>query len=414
MNRCFFDSKEVVLQNGLKVVTIKKDTQIASVQLGVKVGALYEKQNEKGISHFIEHMLFKGTTHRDNETLNRDLENLGGEYNAYTDYGCTVYSITALEDELESSIELLSDMIMFSNFPDHEIERERGVILSEIRTSKDDIEDYSFKKVCEAGFSKSPLKYEVVGCEDSVNSFSKKELSDFYKKYYVPNNSCITVVSSLEHEDALSLIEKYFQCWVKFELEKSEIIIENNIKTKNISYKNDIEQSTIIFLYTFYDMEKEKELPLKILNHRLGESANSILFRELREKKGLAYDVYTHIDMTNYVKTLFIYTAVAEDKVDEAVTTIEQCIDKIINKEIIFNDETLALMKKVHKTAVVSTLEDSADLGNYVLHQCMDDEDIYEFIKDMDDLEKIKKDDIYEVALDVLKNPTIHILMPLK
>ena len=150
-----YDAKKTILKNGITLVTIKKDTQIAAIHAGIKIGAIYENEKQKGISHFIEHMLFKGTKYKDNETLNRELENLGGEYNAYTDSNSTVCSITVLEEELEKSIEILGDMFQNCLFPQEEIEREREVILSEIRGSKDDLEDYSFKKVNETAFEKS-------------------------------------------------------------------------------------------------------------------------------------------------------------------------------------------------------------------------------------------------------------------
>ena len=136
-----FDAKESILPNGIKLVAIKKDTRMMALHAGIKIGSVYENVDEKGISHFIEHMLFKGTKSRNNEKLNRDLEALGGEYNAYTDTGSTVYSITALWVELERSLDIVSDMLMNSIFPGDEIEREREVILSEIRAGEDDVEE---------------------------------------------------------------------------------------------------------------------------------------------------------------------------------------------------------------------------------------------------------------------------------
>ena len=142
-----FDVKRHNLTNGLEVITIKKDTQLAAINIGIKVGALYESIKEKGISHFIEHALFKGTKNRSDEELNEELEALGGEYNAYTDYDATVYTISCLMEEFENAVELLGDMIINPKFDKSEIEKERGVILSEIRMGKDDIEDFSFKNV---------------------------------------------------------------------------------------------------------------------------------------------------------------------------------------------------------------------------------------------------------------------------
>ncbi|ERI90159.1 peptidase M16 inactive domain protein [Clostridiales bacterium oral taxon 876 str. F0540] len=410
MENKIFDAETKVLHNGLKLITIKRNTQITSLHVGINVGSVIEKANNRGISHFIEHMLYKGTKSKNNEELNDALEKRGGEYNAYTDYTCTVFSITALSEELEPSLEIISDMIQNSTFPEEEIEKERGVILAEIRTSKDDIEDYSFNKINEIAFSKSSLRYDTLGEEKTVKKLTRKQLVEFYNKYYVPNNCNITIVSPYEHEEVLKLVSKYFSNWEYKELEKEKVIVEDNIDIIRTTYKENIEQSTIIYAFTFHGFNKLEELALKILNHKFGESANSILFRELREEKGLAYDVYSHLDMTNYVKTLYIYTAVGSENIQEALATINNCINKIKSKKINFNEETVNLMKKVLKTAVAATLEDSTDLGNYVLHQSMEGESIYEFSDDMKNIEIIKMQHIYEVANKIFNKPTVHIL----
>ena len=405
-----FDVKKHKLENGLEVITIKKDTQISSINIGVKVGALNESLNEKGISHYIEHMLFKGTENRSFQKLNDDLEALGGEYNAYTDFSQTVYSISCLEEELKSAIEILSDMLICPKFPEEEIEKERGVILAEIRSSKDSVEDFSFKKINEVAFKNSSLRYDVAGLDENVKSFTKKELYDYYKKYYIPNNSLITIVSSLSHEEAFEEISKHFSKWEANERIKLVVKDEKNINIKKVTTKENIELCTIIYLFTFYDLDKKYELPLRILNHRLGESANSLLFREVRENRGLAYDIYSHLDITQNVRTLYVYTAVDEEDIDDAANAIEEIFKDIKFRNITIGENDLNIMKKVHKTAVISTLEDSVELCSYILSQSLEGEDIFEFLKDMDRLNTITADEIYEVANKVLNDPTIHIL----
>lgn len=405
-----FDVKKHKLENGLEVITIKKDTQISSINIGVKVGALNESLNEKGISHYIEHMLFKGTENRTFQKLNDDLEALGGEYNAYTDFSQTVYSISCLEEELKSAIEILSDMLICSKFPEEEVEKERGVILAEIRSSKDSVEDFSFKKINEVAFKKSSLRYDVAGLDENVKSFTKKELYDYYKKYYIPNNSLITMVSSLSHEEAFEEISKHFSKWEANERIKLVVKDEKNINIKKVTTKENIELCTIIYLFTFYDLDKNYELPLRILNHRLGESANSLLFREVRENRGLAYDIYSHLDITQNVRTLYVYTAVDEEDIDDTANAIEEIFKDIKFRNITIGENDLNIMKKVHKTAVISTLEDSVELCSYILSQSLEGEDIFEFLKDMDRLNTITADEIYEVANKVLNDPTIHIL----
>lgn len=405
-----FDVKKHKLDNGLEVITINKDTQISSINIGVKVGALNETLSEKGISHYIEHMLFKGTENRTFQKLNDDLEALGGEYNAYTDYSQTVYSISCLEDELKNAIELLSDMLISSKFPKEEVEKERGVILAEIRSSKDSVEDFSFKKINEVAFKKSALRYDVAGLDENVKKFTRDELCEYYKRYYRPNNALITMVSSLSHEEAIKEISEQFSKWEQSEVVKVEVEDEKNRDIKKVTTKENIELCTIIYLFTFYDLDKKYELPLRILNHRLGESANSLLFREVRENRGLAYDIYSHLDITQNVKTLYVYTAVDEEDIDDAANAIEEIFKNIKFRKIIIGENDLNIMKKVHKTAVISTLEDSSELCNYILHQALEDEDIFEFIEDMHRLNELDKRKIKEVSKLVLKSPTVHIL----
>ncbi|OPJ58495.1 M16 family metallopeptidase [Clostridium oryzae] len=410
MSYKYFDTRECRLKNGLRVVSIKKETGLFSLNFGVKVGSAYENNEERGIAHFIEHMLFKGTLKRNNEELNRELEYLGGSYNAYTDYTCTVFTITALKDEIEQAIELLADMAINSNFDEAEITKEKGVVISEFDASEDDLEGYSFKMVNKIAFSKSPLKYDIIGTKESIKSISRHKIEDFYKKFYVPNNCCITIVSSLEHNQVISIIDKYFAKWQQENLQPIFILNEKNKHVLKVNYRSNIEQSTITYLYTFYDLKKEEELALKILNHRLGESTNSILFRELREKRGLAYDVYTHLDISDNVRTLYIFTAVKDKNVEDSIKIIDAAIrDLKINRQGI-DEEIMLLMKKVLKTEIEAMMENSEDFGEYVLQQCLENEDIYSFEKDLEAMDKITVEQIYDVAVKVLEKPSVHIL----
>lgn len=412
MNKDIIDYKETKFINGLRLITIKKSTNLFSIHAGIKIGSIYEEKNKKGISHFVEHMLFKGTKNRNNEKLNDELESIGGEYNAYTDYNCTVVHISGLQEEIKKALNLIEDMLVNCNFPEEEVERERKVILAEIKTSIDDVEDYSFKKAHEAAYKNSPIKYETIGKESTVKNFSRRDIYDFYNKYYVPNNCYISMVSSMEHDDMIDRVKEYFEKWTRNEFQLKDIIIENNIPVKKTTFKKNIEQSSIIYIFTFHDLDKRLELALKILNNKFGESANSILFRELREKRGLAYDVYSELDTSSFVKSLYVYTAVGKENVEKTINCIDDCIKKIKNEEILFDIESINLMKKILKTAIILTIEDTAELCNYALHQMIENEDIYSFLSDMENLKSIKKEEIYEAAKKVLKDPTIHILLP--
>ncbi|MDK0796044.1 pitrilysin family protein [Clostridium perfringens] len=414
MKRWTFDENTIILPNGLKVITIKKDTRLASINIGVNIGSLYEDEKELGMSHFVEHMLFKGTKNRSNEQLNRELEFLGGDYNAYTDYISTVYSITCLDEEFEKGIELLSDMVLNSSFDEKEMKKEKGVVLSEIKSDKDDIEDLSISRTHEYAFNKSALRNSIAGTEEHVKGFKRKQVYDFYKKYYTPDNCVIVTVSAFSHEQMQKIITDLFGKWEGKSHKKAEIIKEENKELVKTTYKSQIEQGTVTYLYAFKEVCEKDKLPLKILSYKLAESSNSILFRELREERGLAYDVYSQMDLDENVNTMNIFTSVREESIDEVIEVIDKAILDIKNKDINFDEDMLCMMKKTHKTGVVSTLEDCSSLCSYVLVQSLAGKDITEFINSMEELETLTGDDIYRVCNKYLNKPTIHILKPME
>ncbi|MDU6893931.1 MAG: pitrilysin family protein [Clostridium perfringens] len=414
MKRWTFDENTIILPNGLKVITIKKDTRLASINIGVNIGSLYEDEKELGMSHFVEHMLFKGTKNRSNEQLNRELEFLGGYYNAYTDYISTVYSITCLDEEFEKGIELLSDMVLNSSFDEKEMKKEKGVVLSEIKSDKDDIEDLSISRTHEYAFDKSALRNSIAGTEEHVKRFKRKQVYDFYKKYYTPDNCVIVTVSAFSHEQMQKIITDLFGKWEGKSHKKAKIIKEENKNIVKTTYKSQIEQGTVTYLYAFKEVCEKDKLPLKILSYKLAESSNSILFRELREERGLAYDVYSQMDLDENVNTMNIFTSVREESIDEVIEVIDKAILDIKNKDINFDEDMLCMMKKTHKTGVVSTLEDCSSLCSYVLVQSLAGKDITEFINSMEELETLTGEDIYRVCNKYLNKPTIHILKPME
>ena len=403
--------KKHVLENGLTIIG-EEIPYVKSISLGVWInaGSRIEDEEISGVSHFIEHMLFKGTRNRTSKQIASEIDNLGGQINAFTSKECTCYYVKLLDSHIDIGIDVLSDMILNSKFNEDDLDKERSVIIEELKMYEDSPEDLAYDLLTENIYKHDPLGMNIIGTEESLNRLNREKLLDYFNKYYVPNNSLITMVSSLSHDEAIKEIEKHFDNWEAKKLINLNIKDEKNKCVKKITTKENIELSTIVYLFTFYDLNKEDELALRILNHRLGESANSLLFREVRENRGLAYDIYSHLDITKNVKTLYIYTAVDEEDIEAASNAIEEIFRDIKTKKILIGDNDLNIMKKVHKTAVISTLEDSTELCSYILSQSLEGEDIFEFLKDMENLNNITADEIYEVANKVLNNPTIHIL----
>lgn len=406
------DLKEEILSNGIKLISVKKNTSLFSAQIGVKVGSLHEKRSEKGYAHFIEHMLFKGTKNRSNQDINHDMENIGGDSNAFTDYTYTVYSITALKEDIKDSLDLLSDMIINPAFPEDEIQKEKGVVLSEIKASKDDSEDLSFSLVNNLAFSKSGLKYDILGIESVIEKIERKNILSFYSRYYVPSNTVISITSSYEHNEIRDMAESFFGRWESKPSVETKIITEKNKEKTKIIRRNDIEQCCIIYLYTFNGFTKEEETALKILNYKLSDSTNSVLFRRLREDTGLVYDVYTHMDTLTDVKTFYIYTQVNSEGREEAERILNQSISDILDRRIKFDDKTIISIKKSMKNALANTLENTAEIADFCLYKAIEGEKIESLQQEIDKFSNISEEDIYNVAEKLFDQGTVHIIIP--
>lgn len=399
------DFKQTELQNGLSLVTVKKSGELFSLNLAIKVGSLAETQNEKGICHFIEHMLFKGTDYDDNLSLNNKIERLGGDFNAYTDYISTVYSISALTEELDNGMEILRDMLVFPKFSGEDLEKEKGVILSELRSSLDDAEEITHRNLYHHAYVNSPLKYDVIGNENTISSFSPQMLKDFHRKYYLPNHAILVLVSDLAHEDAILKVENIFGAWKKDAERPFDLQFEKNLSGRHTSYK-DMEQSSLGILYTFTMTEKEK-LPLRILNYKLGVSGNSILFRELRENRGLAYDIYSDLDLTENIQNFLIYTQVPDESLDEAEELILSILNEVKEGKY-FQKDDLTIMKKVLKTSIFGTLDNIHDLSSFILEEMLNHEKPTMFEKDLEKLSDVTLEDIISVSRKVFEGPTIY------
>lgn len=398
---------QVTLKNGLTLITVQKPGKLFSLNLGLQVGSLMEGDWEKGICHFIEHMLFKGTVYEDNETLNRRIEMMGGDFNAYTDYISTVYSVSALREELPESLNILHEMIAHPAFSAEEMEKERGVILSEMRSALDDPEDITHRNLYEKAYATSPLRYDVIGTEESIGRLTAEDLQRFHHTHYVPGRAILILVSSYSHEEAGILVEKTLGQWQGSMTPPIPWVFEKNLPGIHTDYK-DMEQSTLAILYSF-PLQEEEKLPLRVLNYKLGQSGNSILFRELREKRGLAYDVYSDLDLTENIQNLVIYTQVSDESLESTLEVIQEILEDI-KTGAYFHQDDLNMMKKVMKTSIYGTLDSIHDLSAFLLDEVLNHQDPREFEKDMAKLEKVTLKDLVAVSQKVFSEPTIFML----
>ncbi len=410
MENLKIDFKEFILHNGLKIIILKRDCKFFNLNFGIKIGSAYEFDNERGFSHFIEHMLFRSNLKFSNYEVNKILEFLGGDYDAFTDYGSTIFTIRGLCCDLEKSIELISSMVIYPKFDDKEMYIERDIIISEIESCIADYEEYSFIKLNEESFENSHLKYDIAGTKETIKNIVSEDLRRFYDKYYVSNNSFMVVISSYDESYVINLLKKYFDSWQSKELLHKKLIEESNIPKKIVTEKKDLELSTVTYLFTFNNLLQHEKIFLKIAEYKLGGGSNSILFKRVREENGLAYDIYTQLELSDEFKGMYIFCATNDQNVNEVIKIIDSCIEDIKNCKNYFNDYSLQLMKKLQLMSIYSTLEDNEKLGLYLLEKIIYKKNINDYLDDLSMIEKVSSEELMNVCKKYFNNPTIHIL----
>lgn len=405
------DIKDRKIDNGLRLITIKNKSSIMSVSLGVKCGGIDD--SKKGISHFLEHMIFTGTVNRSHEKINNDLEEIGGESNAYTDTVSTVFTVSGLSSETENALDIISDIVINSVIDIEETERERKVILSEYAEGLEDLENNSFDQLYRNAFPEDPIRLNVIGDEDSINSIERDDLLNHYKKYYVPNNSVLLISSDMDHDKMENSAIKYFGKWqAQKDLSLRKITDINNREGVFEERKSSVDMATLSVLYTFHDLDEKYFLPLKILNNRFGSSNNSILFKEIRLKKGLAYDVYSEIDLTEHVRSFEIYCGCSEENIDEVEKIIFEKIRELKEGKYPFSDATLNIMKKIQRTQIAHLLDDVEGFASYVMNHALENKDLLTYQNDLKNIDKISINDLYEVASLIFNKPTVMHVYP--
>lgn len=283
-----------LLTNGIRVVT-EEIPYVNSVSIGiwVKVGSRYENVDNNGISHFIEHMLFKGTKSRSAKEIANSIDKIGGQLNAFTSKECTCFYAKFLDTHFDIALDVLADMFFNSNFDPEDIEKERGVVIEEINMYEDSPEDLVHDLFSQAVWSGNPLGMSILGTEESLNNLSRKKIVDYFSENYIPQNIVISVVGNFKHKEAVGKIKEYFE---KAEhKDNSGIHMTMPIFEPEYKLKNKVtEQVHLCMGFNGVDIKSEAFYPMLILNNVFGGAMSSRLFQKIREDRGLAYSVFSY------------------------------------------------------------------------------------------------------------------------
>lgn len=356
-------------ENGLRLV-VKKMEGLMSVTMGILVGtgASVETDAEDGISHFIEHMQFKGTHKRNAFEISDAFDRLGAQVNAFTGKDLTCYYSKCTSDHTEACFELLSDLFLNSTFPEEEMDREKGVVCEEISMNEDTPEDLCLDLLAQAFYGQENYGRNILGTVKNVKGFSVADIQKYKRARYCPENIVISFAGGVDFQTAQALVESYFGVLEKgaFENRKPNVIYRHSSLVKC----KPIEQMHVAIAYPSVPRADKREDVVNAINAILGGSMSARLFQEVREKRGLAYSVYSYLSPFPECATQNIYAGVNPAHAEEAYDAISAVIETM-KKDGITKDEFMRSREQMKAGMFFSNESSNSQMllyGKYMLH----------------------------------------------
>jgi len=356
------------LQNGLRVITAPmRGTKTATILVMVGTGSKYETRENSGISHFLEHMFFKGTKKRPNTlAISAELDSLGADFNAFTGKEYTGYWVKVDVKKLEQAVDIVSDMLLNSKFSSVEIEREKGVIIEELNMYEDNpmmhIED-----VFEAClYGDCPAGWDTIGNKGTINSFKRKDFLDYLKAQYAEHNTIVCVAGNIDAK-ADKLVEKYFAT-DDFDkrgknFREKDLVIERQNKPKVLTEYKKTDQAHLVLGVRSYGFSEEEKTIIKMMSIILGGSMSSRLFINLRERNGLAYYVRTGSEVYTDCGYLATQAGVPVEKLEKAIEIILSEYKKL--SKTLVPEKELQRAKDLLSGKLAIQLEASDNVANW-------------------------------------------------
>ncbi len=395
---------KITLPNGLTVIYEKKKTNSVVIEIMVKVGSNLELPSERGVSHFIEHMLFEGTTKRPtNWHISNEIEKIGGDFNAYTTNERTCFYVKILKKHFKIGVDVLADLIQNSMFKTSELEKEKNVVIKEIDMIHDEPRYYQWDLLLRNLFTKHPTKNPVYGDRKVIRGLTREKVLNYFNKYYVPNNIVISVVGDVK--DWKQEITK------KFTFEKGKDIKRVSVKeplAKKCTIKKEkrnIASTYATMGFKTVPLKHKDSYVLEVINGILGRGQSGKMFTEIRGKRGLAYDVGTqHIAEPTY-GYFAVYASVDKKKLPLAKKMILAEFEKLQQ----ITEKDLKESKTYIEGEYLLELEDSQKVADQLLfyEQAGDAKSMKRFVKK---IKQVNISDVKRVAKKYFKNYTMAIV----
>ncbi len=361
------NSTTTMLPNGLRILT-RTMPHLKTVSLGawVKTGSRCETKDINGISHFLEHMAFKGTKNRSSFEISEEIEFVGGIPNAYTSREFTAYFAKVLKENVEVGVDIISDILQNSVFPEDELKKEQEVVIQEIKSSIDTPDDVVFDHLQTSAYGNQPVGLTILGEEHNIKSFNRDTLINYVNDRYSTKNMVISAAGNISHNEFVNLVKKYFNTLHDHDVTAPvKANYTGGVKTE----ARDIKQAHILFGFNGLNYQDDDYYSSLVFSTILGSGMSSRLFQEVREKRGLVYSVYSFANAYSDNGLFGIYGGTGEEEVKELIPTICNELNKIASEKV--SNKELERAKNQMKASIAMTLENPSSICELIARQML-------------------------------------------
>ncbi len=356
---------KVTLDNGLRIITCPMPhTRSVSICIYLGAGSRYESEAQAGVSHFIEHLCFRGTEKRSSgNDISRAIERVGGMLNGSTGKEVTVYSCKVAQPHFRLALDVLADMLLHSRFDEQDIEKERHIIMEEISMSKDDPSQVVGMILDELLWPDDALGRDIAGTNKSVGAMTRGLMLDYMASEYSPSNTVISIAGDIQNDEAVNEVNKVFGKW---ENKKARLEYKPYLESTNLRLKienRETEQMHLCLAVPGISINHPQRFTLDLMNVILGEVASSRLFHEIRAKRGLAYDIHSYLDHFQDCGALTVYAGVHPKNLEIVIAAILEQLTLLREK---ISEEELVDAKELSKGRLLLRMEDSRSVAGWV------------------------------------------------
>jgi predicted Zn-dependent peptidase len=394
-----------VLPNGLTIITEQmQHIRSASIGIWLQTGSRDEDAAWNGISHFIEHMLFKGTEHRTAEEIARQVDSIGGNMDAFTAKECICFNVKVLDEHLPVALEILSDLVLHPVFDPNDITRERGVILEEIKMDEDN-PDYLVHEIFTQNFWKDhPLGKPILGTKETVKKFERAAVLDAYSHRFAPGNIIVSAAGNLDHDRFVELVTKHFE-QMKPRKNGFHSPVPKIVSKITLRNKKALEQVQLCIGVPSHPIAHEKRHAGYILNTLLGGGMSSRLFQNIRERQGLVYSIYSDLNPYRDTGCLAVYAGTSRESASKVVQSVVSEFHKLKAEPV--PAEELRRSKDQLKGSLMLSLESSSARMSNLARQEMYFDRFYDLDELIEKIEAVTVEDLTSLANEFFKTESV-------